>query len=109
MLNYPERFRIENGGEEGGPGAFIIPREVSGDLVIIAAEGMGWAHVSVSLKDRCPSWREMCMVKDFFFGKDVWAMQLHSPEGENINVHPFCLHLWRPLDVSIPVPPVEMA
>ncbi len=27
------------------------------------------------------------------------------PESQHINDHPRCLHLWRPLDREIPLPP----
>ena len=34
------------------------PRE----MAIIASWGGGWEHVSVSLRNRCPTWEEMCRV-----------------------------------------------
>ena len=39
-----------------------------GDLLrVMASIGHGWEHVSVSLDHRCPSWAEMCLVKDISF------------------------------------------
>jgi hypothetical protein len=35
-------------------------------------------------------------------------MELHVPIAEHINLHPNCLHLWRPQDVEIPRPPAYM-
>lgn len=33
--------------------------------------------------------------------------QLHPAKSEYVNIHPYCLHLWRPLEREIPMPPVE--
>jgi hypothetical protein len=32
-------------------------------------------------------------------------MQVHVPASEHINIHPYTLHLWRPLLLEIPRPP----
>lgn len=74
-------------------------------LVTIASSDGDWDHVSVSRKNRCPNWTEMEFVKRAFFKDDETAMQLHVPEKDHINAHPFCLHLWRPQKVEIPRPP----
>ncbi len=76
-------------------------------LRVIATSGDGWDHVSVSRENRCPDWTEMEYVKRLFFKENETAMQLHVPPADHINVHPHCLHLWRPLDVPIPMPPKE--
>lgn len=78
------------------------------NLRCIVSSGDGWDHVSVSLPMRCPTWEEMEHVKRKFFKEDEVAMQLHVPAKDHINCHPFCLHLWRPHDVAIPLPPQEM-
>lgn len=62
-----------------------------------------WDHVSVSTERRCPTWEEMCFIKELFFNPDEPAMQLH-PVKDYVNNHPYCLHLWRPLDAEIPLP-----
>jgi len=85
-------------------GAFRV-RVGSANLLIICSDGMGWDHVSVSLATRCPTWTEMCCVKAMFFGDETSVMQLHPPKSQWINNHPFCLHLWRPQEESIPLPP----
>lgn len=76
-------------------------------LTVIATSGGGWDHVSVSRPHRTPSWAELEHVKRLFFRDDEVAMQLHVPPRDHVNVHPNCLHLWRPHDVAIPLPPVE--
>jgi hypothetical protein len=77
-------------------------------LLVIASWGGGWDHVSVSRKDRCPTWEEMERVKRAFFRPDEVAMQLHVTPDNHISVHPFCLHIWRPQEVAIPLPPKWM-
>lgn len=79
-----------------------------GDLLVIASWVEGWDHVSVSRRDRCPTWEEMERVKRAFFRDDETAMQLHVPPRDHINIHPYCLHLWRPHGAPIPMPPKEM-
>jgi hypothetical protein len=62
-----------------------------------AAEGVGdWEHVSVSRRSRCPEWHEMARVKQMFWDKTETVLQFHPPESEYVNLHPFCLHLWKP-------------
>jgi len=77
-------------------------------LKIIASQGddeIPWEHVSVSLRDRVPTWDEMCWVKDQFFDDEETVVQFHPPRSEYVNCHPFCLHLWRPMRDVIPRPP----
>lgn len=77
-------------------------------LCVIASWGRGWEHVSVSLADRCPTWDEMCHVKAVFWQPQECVMQLHPPEDDYVNCHPFCLHLWKPIGEDIPRPPSVM-
>ena len=96
-----------NIGDESA-GVFTVPSVIDkGTMVVIASVGEGWDHVSVSRATRCPNWAEMEQVKRLFFKDDETAMQLHVPVADHISVHPFCLHLWRPLDREIPLPPKD--
>lgn len=97
----------EKGGKEDGVFVFISP--VDGKrLRVIAAAGDGWDHVSVSREDRCPYWDEMTFIKQKFFKPEECVIQYHPPETEYVNVHPHCLHLWRPHWQEIPMPPIGM-
>jgi hypothetical protein len=92
---------------DDGNGAFIIP--VPGQvtaLKVVASNGDGWDHISVSPVDqqRTPTWAEMEIAKKAFFG-DVTAMQLHLPASDHVNCHPYTLHVWIPHAVKIPLPP----
>ncbi len=70
-----------------------------------ADAGIPWEHVSVSLPNRCPNWPEMCFIKGLFWDAEETAMQLHPPQSKWINNHPYCLHMWRPVQAEIPLPP----
>lgn len=74
---------------------------------IIASDGEGWRHVSVSRLDsnKVPTWEMMCAVKDLFWEPQAWVVQFHPAHSEYINNHPGCLHLWQPLDAPMPTPP----
>ena len=93
-------------GELGGDGAFLVPSPIDRyPLRVIASTGLGWDHVSVSRETRCPNWPEMECVRLLFFRENETVMQLHVPTSEHVNNHPYCLHLWRPLNAEIPRPP----
>jgi len=68
---------------------------------------LGWDHVSVSRTSRCPNWPEMEFVKRKFFEDNETAMQLHVAIADHINMHPYTLHLWRPHNAEIPMPPKD--
>jgi hypothetical protein len=91
------------GDHEGG--FFYIP---SKKLRIIASTGAGWDHVSVSREDRCPTWDEMNLVKELFFKEDETAIQIHPPASSYKNFMRYCLHLWRPQQAIVPLPPTWM-
>jgi hypothetical protein len=59
----------------------------------------------VSLANRCPNWPEMSFIKGIFWDWRETVMQLHVPVEDHRNLHPYCLHLWRPLRAEIPRPP----
>jgi hypothetical protein len=75
------------------------------NLRVLASDGEGWDHVSVSCEDRCPTWLEMSMVKDFFWDDDETVIQYHPVKSEHVNYHPYCLHLWKPQGIELPKPP----
>lgn len=54
-----------------------------------------WEHVSVSLPDRCPTWDEMCYIKDMFWNELETVVQFHPSSSKYVNTHPYCLHLWK--------------
>lgn len=91
-----------------GNGLFIVPPapEFDEPLRVIASNGGGWDHVSVSAANRPPTWDEMNYVARMFFKDDETCVQYHVPETDHVNYHPNCLHMWRPRrGKSMPRPP----
>lgn len=106
----PEIVEWYGDAGDAGNGVFWMPSCVDGAAMrVIASDGEGWDHVSVSRKNRCPNWQEMEQVKRAFFRDDETAVQFHVPPADHKNHHPYCLHLWRPNDGrEIPRPPGMM-
>ncbi len=107
----PDKYRVQLPGYPAGDernGYFIVPLKHQQKLRIIASDGFGWEHVSVSRRDRCPTWDEMCQIKALFWDEDDCVIQYHPPRSEYVNNHPNCLHMWRPIGVSLPMPPSIM-
>ena len=112
MFKLLNEYSIQSGvlgstDEMGNNGAFLIPYQ-SFMLRVIASDGRGWEHVSVSLPNRCPNWREMCFIKDLFWDEEEVIIQYHPAKSEYVNVHDNCVRLWRPMGVNIPIPPKEL-
>lgn len=110
-------FMIEHprlGLGHGNCGYFEVPCRTGGELCrlrVIACDGSvtGWEHVSVSLPDRCPTWEELCHIKHLWWREDETVLQYHPAASRYVNVHPYTLHLWRPLaGVEVPMPPLEL-
>lgn len=101
-----KQILIQQLGEDGGYAYAFIPGSKK-PVMIIFSWGGGWDHVSVSYKNRCCTWEEMCWIKNIFFKPDECVMQYHPAEIDYINNHPYVLHLWRPQKEFIPMPPKE--
>lgn len=105
----PNRYRVRTGffasdDSAGNNGAFFVPlKHGHAPLKIIASDGAGWEHVSVSLPNRCPTC-EMSAIKAAFWDADDCVVQFHPPKSEYVNNHPFCLHLWRSTRHEFPLP-----
>lgn len=111
MRNAPI-LRVEQGrvrGPAGSRNGQAILEYGSVELAIQFSDSEGWEHVSVHVLDesRCPTWDEMCWVKEVFWQNEEAVIQLHPAKSQYVNVHPYVLHLWRPLSGSIPLPELE--
>jgi len=100
------RMRSDDGA--GNNGAFRLRLRGGKHAFALASDGEGWEHVSVSFPHRCPTWEEMCEVKRIFWSDDDCVVQFHPPRSDYVNVHPYCLHLWRPTSLPMPTPPSWM-
>jgi hypothetical protein len=88
----------------GNNGTFNVRMKYSRRAFVIASDGLGWQHVSVSHSDYTPTWDEMCQVKAMFWDPEDCVIQYHPPESEYVNCHRHCLHLWRPTEQAFPRP-----
>lgn len=114
----PEHYRFSsydfpNDHRDGNNGAFRFhlkagQAERHVEFFAIASDGEGWEHVSVSLPDRTPTWEEMHAIKGLFWGEEDCVVQYHPPKSDYVNAHPYCLHLWRPTEGTIPRPPSDL-
>lgn len=109
-FHVPNKFRIRSGpaattDEIGNNGMFEVKLRLNQRVLIVASDGMGWEHVSVSRRDRCPTWDEMCQVKSLFWDASDCVVQFHPPQSEYVNNHPNCLHLWRQAGGDFQLPP----
>lgn len=112
-LHELDQFRMDERGFFGNVGdetcgAFKV-LVFGRSFFCIASCGGGWEHVSVSPKNqkRCPTWEEMCAIKDLFFDPEETVVQYHPAHSRYVNNHPYCLHLWRPVGAELPEPPCE--
>ncbi len=124
MFKVPNQFRerrhplLKSDDSAGNNGFFVIPHNKIKNYVftVNASCGMGWEHVSVSVRankmtsdaTRCPTWEEMCTIKDLFWDYEDCVVQYHPPKSEYVNMHPYVLHLWRPTNQNIPSPPTKL-
>lgn len=101
MFSVPERYRVKTGimashKRAGNNGAFfVVTVKLPLPLSVIASDGLGWEHVSVSLGHKMPGWDEMSFIKGLFWSAEDIVIQIHPPKSESINNHKYCLHLWR--------------
>lgn len=98
---------IQQTGKDGGCGTLYLNGTKSKPAKVVFSWGRGWKHVSVSYSNRCPTWEEMCRVKDIFWYDNECVVQFHPPKSEYVNNHPYCLHLWRKRDGNFELPPKE--
>ena len=102
-LDMLKAYMVDRNGDGG---AFLVPSPVDRQpMQVIASHGLGWDHVSVSRKNRSPNQVEMDFVFRLFFGDGEMAVQYFMPRDEHVNIHPYCLHIWRPQSAEIPKPP----
>lgn len=65
----------------------------------------GWEHLTVSHKNKIPSWECMNEMKEMFFNDDEECFQFHPKKENYINNNEYCLHIWRRTDGQMMTPP----
>lgn len=87
----------------------VIARWTGEVFQVCISEGLGWDHVSVTVRcsekeTRTPTWDEMCRIKNLFFKDTETVVQFHPRKSEYVNVHPNVLHLWRDQSTEFKLP-----
>jgi len=113
----PVEFKQQGKANEAA-GIYAIPHPLIDKYLywIIFSDGEGWEHLSVSLRkvvtrsmvkkvDRCPTWPEMCFVKNMFWMPSETVIQYHPAMADYVNNHQYVLHCWKPIGQEIPTPP----
>jgi len=122
MFHVPHKYRerknpyIGSDDTYGNNGFFVIPHPkiYKYYIQVQASDGASWEHASVSIAstvrkvERCPTWEEMCYIKNIFWDETDCVIQYHPPKSEYVNMHKYCLHLWRNTEIEIPVPQREL-
>lgn len=74
---------------------------------LVVSNGGGWEHASISPLDHraIPTWDDMCKLKDIVWNEDEAVIQIHPRKSDYVNNMPNCLHLWRPTQEALPLPP----
>lgn len=96
---------VEQMSADGGRGKITV----SGmRCSVVFSWGGGWEHVSISPFNHrmTPTWDDMCRLKRIFFEDDEAVIQIHPRKQDYVNVMKNCLHLWRPTDQELPLPPL---
>lgn len=62
----------------------------AGGCRILASKG----HISVSRKDRYPTWDEIIQIKERLAGLDSEWVMIMPPSLEYVNLHPNCFHIY---------------
>jgi len=110
-LNELDKYRIRSAifPATDHSGAFKVFVNGRSFQVIASVDSIGsgiWEHVSVVPKNqkRCPTWDEMCAIKDMFFNPEEECIQYHPKHSKYVNYHEYCLHIWRPADGNLRSP-----
>lgn len=62
--------------------------------VIVSKDAGKW-HMSMSFRDRIPTYEELKEARYYFIYDHVTMGQLFPPKSQFVNVHPYTLHLWE--------------
>lgn len=66
-------------------------------------DGQFWLHLSVSHRNRVPTWDELRWCKEIFLG-DREAYQVMPPQSRYVNIMPTVLHMFALLDGAAVLP-----
>jgi len=67
----------------------------STDCIIMVSSEMSGKHLSISHKDRYPTWDEIKTARYELIDKNVDSIMYLPKEGEYVNVHENCFHVYE--------------
>lgn len=97
-------LQIKDTGLDGFNGLYTDPVEKKYYFFVFSWGG-GWEHLSVSQRNKTPSWDIMCRMKEIFWGDDEVCVEYHPKKEDYVNFHPHCLHIWKEVGKEFPTPP----
>ena len=100
------KITVQQSSDDGFKGWVNVGKGLGNAPYFVCSNGGGWDHVSVSYANRCPTWDEMCKVKEIFFYDDECCVEYHPAKKNYVNVHNYCLHIWKPQKEALPTPPI---
>ena len=104
----PRLLILREGPDGGWAEAHLASSKKNAPAVVVFSWEGGWDHVSVSFRNRTPTWEEMAEIKKLFFTPEEVCVEYHPPESEYVTNMPYCLHIWRPQGEELPTPPSWM-
>lgn len=112
-MKFPEKYRHEHplGFEHktgDNFGWFMIPSPIKDNqwIAVQADAQTEWEHISCSLRNRAPTWDEMCYLKNLFWHENEMCVQYHPAQYDYVNMAKNCLHIWK-FTGEMPKPPTE--
>lgn len=66
-----------------------------GECQILVSRDNDKLHLSISHENRYPTWDEIKAARYKYMPADMMVAMLLPPEGEYVNVHENCFHLWE--------------
>jgi hypothetical protein len=62
--------------------------------IYVGSSSVGW-HLSISAKNRYPTWDEIAHARYKLLPEDIYVAMMLPPPPFYVNVHPNCFHLWE--------------
>ena len=83
---------------------FLIFADRDDGLRIAASAALypcgAWIHASCSRVNVMPTYYDLRDLRDVVIGPERPCAQVFQVDSEHVNIHPFCLHLWAPLQAA---------
>lgn len=69
--------------------------EPFGECFVMFSVDAGMEHLSISHKDRLPTWDELHEARYKYMSPSITVAMLLPPKNQYVNLHQFCFHLWQ--------------